>query len=229
MLYALLMIVILLLVYFPSLWVRYVMHKHSVTIEGMPGSGGELAEHLIQRFELEGYKVEMTKSLGDHYDPSCCTVRLSENNYRDKSLTAIAVAAHEVGHALQHHRQETIFELRSKYLPGAQRFQRAGVFILASIPFIAIIIRSPAIIIAIIALSLLLQVIGAMSYLIVLPEEWDASFNKALPILVEGDYIREQDIKAVRSVLTAAALTYFAGALANVLNIGRWLMVILRR
>jgi Zn-dependent membrane protease YugP len=228
MLYALLGIVITFAVYFPSLWVRYVMHRHARQIDDMPGTGGELAEHLIQRFELEGYTVEVTSTLGDHFDPGDCVVRLSENNYNGKSLTAIAIAAHEVGHAIQHQRQEKIFQLRSKYLPSAQRLQNIGVFILAAVPFIAILVRSPGIIMAVLGVSLLLQTIGALSYLIVLPEEWDASFNKALPILLEGDYIQDEQIGAVNSVLKAAALTYFASALAHVLNIGRWLMVLRR-
>ena len=67
-----------------------------------------------------------------------------------------------------------------------------------------------------------------MAYLIILPEEWDASFNKALPILIEGDYIGQTDIPAVRRILQAAALTYFSAALANILNISRWLLLFRR-
>jgi Zn-dependent membrane protease YugP len=75
---------------------------------------------------------------------------------------------------------------------------------------------------------LLLQLAGALAYLIILPEEWDASFNKALPILIEGDYVDESAIPTVRKILKAAALTYFSAALANVLNIGRWFMILRR-
>ena len=76
--------------------------------------------------------------------------------------------------------------------------------------------------------SLLLQLIGALAYLIILPEEWDASFNKALPILMEGEYVAEDQLPNIRNVLRAAAITYFASALANVLNIGRWLLLLRR-
>jgi Zn-dependent membrane protease YugP len=62
----------------------------------------------------------------------------------------------------------------------------------------------------------------------VLPEEWDASFNKALPILKQGQYVEKHDLPKVKKVLRAAALTYFAGALANVLNIARWLLILRR-
>ena len=82
--------------------------------------------------------------------------------------------------------------------------------------------------IGVIAVSLLFQFVGALAYLIVLPEEWDASFNKALPILIEGKYIESDQQQAVREVLKAAALTYFAAALASMLNIGRWLLILRR-
>ena len=77
-------------------------------------------------------------------------------------------------------------------------------------------------------ISLLLQLIGALAYLIILPEEWDASFNKALPILMEGEYVAEDKLPNIRNVLKAAAITYFASALANVLSIGRWLLLLRR-
>ena len=76
--------------------------------------------------------------------------------------------------------------------------------------------------------SLLLQLVGALAYLIILPEEWDASFNKALPILMEGEYVAEDKLPNIRNVLKAAAITYFASALANVLSIGRWLLLLRR-
>ena len=95
-------------------------------------------------------------------------------------------------------------------------------------PIIAIVLRSPVAVGVVVALSLLLQLGGALAYLIILPEEWDASFNKALPILIEGEYIEASQIPAVRKILKAAALTYFAAALASVLNIGRWFMILRR-
>jgi len=229
LLYILATLLLLGCVYLPSLWVRWVMHKHGKQIQDMPGTGGELAEHLLRHFDLKGYKVEQALANVNHFDPSAQAVRLSPENYAGKSLTAIAVAAHEVGHALQHHRQEKIFELRKRYLPTAKRFERVGVLLLWALPILGFLLKTPAVIFGVIALSLTFQLIGALSYLIVLPEEWDASFNKALPILIEGEYIQQQHVEPVRSVLKAAALTYFAGALANVLNIGRWLMVLIRR
>lgn len=227
MLFVLLTALLLLFVFGPSLWVRYNMHRYSKTIEGMPGTGGELAEHLLQRFGMDGFVVEQTEA-GDHFDPSAKAVRLSAENYAGKSLTAVAVAAHEVGHAIQFFKRESIFELRAKYIPMAMRFKRWGILLLTAAPVAALVFRAPAVVFLLIAISLLFQVIGTLAYLIVLPEEWDASFGKALPILIEGDYVPSTHIEPVKRVLKAAALTYFAGALADILNIGRWL-ILLRR
>ena len=220
--------VLAILVYVPSFWVRHIMAKHSKEIAELPGTGGELAKHLIERFELTGITVEEAAPNTDHFDPAGPVVRLSPDNFNGRSLTAVAVAAHEVGHAMQFHRGEKIFELRKRYLPLATKLNRVGVVIMMTIPFIALLIRMPLVIGGVIALSLLLQLAGAFAYLIILPEEWDASFNKALPVLIEGEYIEQAHIPAVRQVLKAAALTYFAAALANVLHVGRWFMLLRR-
>lgn len=220
--------ILAILVYLPSFWVRHVMSKYSKELEDLPGTGGELAAHLVKRFELEGISVEETDPMRDHFDPQDKAVRLSPDNFNGRSLTAVAVAAHEVGHAIQFHRKEKIFELRSRYLPTANALNRAGIAIMWLFPVIGLLLRSPFAVGMVIALSILLQLTGAFAYLIILPEEWDASFNKALPILKEGDYVEEQQIPAIRKILKAAALTYFSAALANVLNIGRWLLVLRR-
>ncbi len=216
------------LIYLPSFWVRRVMIAHSAEDTQIAGTGGELAKHLIDRFKLEGITVEETGAFKDHFDPRDQAVRLGPDNFHGKSLTAVAVAAHEVGHAIQFHRQEKIFELRKKYLPTAQALSNAGIAIMWAFPVIAIVLRSPFAVAAVIITSLILQLAGAMAYLIILPEEWDASFNKALPILIEGEYVDSGKIAAVKKILRAAALTYFAAALANVINIGRWFMILRR-
>ena len=228
MIFLILAAVLAALVYLPSVWVRHVMSKNGKELNDLPGTGGELAEHLIKRFELSGIKVEETEPFRDHFDPREQAVRLSPDNFNGKSLTAIAVAAHEVGHAIQFHRKEKIFELRRKYLPITHVLNRAGIAIMWSFPVLGLVLRSPSAIGIAVGFSLLLQLIGALAYLIILPEEWDASFNKALPILVEGKYVGEDQLPNVRSVLKAAAITYFASALANVLNIGRWLLLFRR-
>jgi len=226
--YLILTLLLALLVYLPSLWVTLVMRKHSAERSDIPGTGGELASHLIERFELGDIKVEETTDRNDHYDPSNLTVRLSPSNYQGRSLTAIAVAAHEVGHAIQFQRQEPVSQLRNKFVPTALLFKKSGVILMTLLPLVGILARAPSAVFALIALSLGLQLLGALFYLVVLPEEWDASYKKALPILLEGDYVAEDDIPAINSILRAAALTYFSAALADLVNIGRWIMILRR-
>ncbi len=228
MIFGILAAILAVLIYLPSFWVRRVMVHYGGDRSEIPGTGGELAQHLIDRFQLDGIAVEETDPMRDHFDSSVPAVRLSPENFHGKSLTAVAVAAHEVGHAIQFHRQEAVFKLRSKYLPLAAGLNRIGIALMWTLPLVGFLLRAPFAIAMVVGLSLLLQLAGAMAYLIILPEEWDASFNKALPILIEGEYVEKENIPAVKRILKAAALTYFAAALANVLNIGRWLLVLRR-
>ncbi len=102
MIYILPIIFIFLLIYGPQLWVTHILKKHHKQIDGMPGTGGELAKHLIERFKLIGVKVEEGKSdQDDCYSPDRNVISLSPEVFQGKSLSAVAAAAHEVGHAIQ--------------------------------------------------------------------------------------------------------------------------------
>lgn len=92
--FLLLIVIVLLIVFLPQWWARRVFSKYSIPQDHIQGTGGELAEHLIERFKIEGVTVEETEEGNDRYDPESKTVRLSPKNYRDKSLTAVAVATH---------------------------------------------------------------------------------------------------------------------------------------
>ena len=213
----------------PQLWIRWVFFRYKTDLPNLPGTGAELARHLLKRFEITTVVVEESMPGRDHFDSAAAAVRLSPDNYHGKSLTAIAVAAHEVGHAIQWHRKEEIFRLRSRFIPLALKLQRIGFALLSLSPIIGIVTRHPAGIAAPVAGGILMALCGAATYLIVLPEEWDASFNKAMPVLQQGDYISDEQIPAVKRILRAAALTYAAGALASIVQLWRWLPALLRR
>jgi Zn-dependent membrane protease YugP len=213
------------LVYAPQFWVGHTMRRHSADRPDFPGTGGEMAQHLVERFELKGVGVEATDK-GDHYDPESRTVRLSQANYQGASLTAVAVAAHEVGHALQHHRGERGLALRQKLVGVAMVTDRiASVFFIAA-PVLAILLRTPGALLGMAVIGIGLLGIRVVVHLVTLPVEYDASFNKALPILREGGYLAEDDIAGARSVLKAAAFTYVAAALTSLLNLARWIRVL---
>lgn len=213
----------------PQLWIRWVFFRYGNDMPGIPGTGGELATHLLNRFEIKDVIVEKTDPNRDHFDSGTPAVRLSPDNFDGKSLTAVAVAAHEVGHALQWHNKETVFRLRSKYIPLAKRLQQIGFLLLSLSPLAGLLTRVPVAAAIPFIGGLLVTLCGAATYLIILPEEWDASFNKAMPILIEGEYINKEQEFATRRILRAAALTYAAGALASILQFWRWLPLLLRR
>ena len=220
----LIIILFLLMIFGPNLWVKYILKKHHKPREGMPGTGGELALHLIQRFKLEGVIVKLGKINEDHYDSIKNTVCLSPEVYQGKSLTAVAVAAHEVGHAIQFNHNEPVSKLRKKYLHKAHVIQHYGVIILMSIPLVGLIFRIPHLALLTAFVGIITMFASVLMYVAILPEEYDASFKKALPILQQG-YIPEEHLPAVRQVLKACAYTYVAGALADILRLWRWLTI----
>ena len=228
MLALLLILAILIAVFGPSIWVRVVMHSNATEIAGMPGTGGELAAHLVERLGLDGVTVE-TSTIGDHYDPTDRVVRLSAGNYEGRSLTAVAVAAHEVGHAIQHHRGDRHLAARTRLAPVANQVAKFGVYAISIAPVIGLITRHPVPFSLIALLGVSGLVARVIVHVVTLPTEWDASFGKALPILIEGQYIAPGEEQVVKKVLRAAALTYFAAALADVLNLVRWAAILLRR
>ncbi|MCK7595820.1 zinc metallopeptidase [Microbulbifer sp. CAU 1566] len=225
MIYALVTLLIAALIIGPQLWVRFVLWRHSKEISDMPGSGAELAEHLIERYELEGVKVVKAGKDENYYSPAEKIVALSPEVYHGKSVTAVAVAAHEVGHAIQFCREEPISRLRDKYLGRAGQIQKIGGFILLAAPILTLLIKSPVIFLWIGVIAVITMLASALMYVAILPEEYDASFNKALPILREG-YLPEHLLSKAHSVLKACALTYVAGALLDVLRLWRWIRFI---
>lgn len=225
MLYFIALIFIVVLVYAPQLWVRYILRKYHAPIEDMPGTGGELAQHLIDRFQLEGVNLREGREDEDHYAPDTKTVCLSPEVFHGKSLSAVAVAAHEVGHAIQFSRNEAVSHLRQRYLGKAHFIQQFGIYILMSLPIVGAVLRIPHLALLTAVIGVLTMLASVLMYVAILPEEYDASFNKALPILDEG-YVPEEHMVAVRQVLKACALTYVAAALADILRLWRWLAIL---
>lgn len=219
------LVLLLALVYGPQLWVRWVIKRHHRPMAGMPGTGGELAQHLIDRFELEGVSLVKGADGEDFYQPATQTVSLSPDVFDGKSLSAVAIAAHEVGHAIQFSRREPVSRLREKYLGKAHRLQQAGIYLMAAMPVAIMVFRLPQAGLLTAAIGIGTMLISVLMYVAILPEEYDASFNKALPILKEG-YVPQEYMPAVKRVLRAAALTYVAAALADILRLWRWLAIL---
>lgn len=225
----LLILLLLAAVALPGLWVKRVLKKYSEPADRYraQGTGAQLARHLLDRFELHEVAVEKTPA-GDHYDPQAKAVRLTEGNYDGCSLTAITVAAHEVGHAIQDARNETLFINRARLARLAARAQKFGSLFMIAAPVVMLITRAPGMTFVFLAIAIGSMLLGTMVHLITLPVEFDASFNKAMPMLQSGQYLHEGDLPHANRILKAAALTYVAASLASLLNLGRWLAVLRR-
>ena len=219
---------LLLLVLGPQWWAQYTFRRYADVLPRIPGTGGELARHLLDQFGMPDVVVEKGKPGGDHYDPERRAVCLSPDNHDHNSLTAVAVAAHEVGHAIQHQRNEPMLVLRHRLVKVAQTTQQLGAGAMFLMPVAIAITRAPSAGLIMAAIGLGSMASATLVHLVTLPVELDASFRKALPILMAGDYIQAEDEAAVRSVLRAAAFTYVASSLASLLNLARWLAFLRR-
>lgn len=223
----LLLLIVLAILLGPQLWTRRVFAQYRGHREDYPGTGGDLARHLLDRFNLPHVKVETTE-VGDHYDPMAKVVRLTPDNFGGKSLTAATVAAHEVGHALQDQAGYKPLQERTRLIRVAQGAEKMGSVVMIGIPIVAALTRSPAGGLLVFLAGLATMSIGALVHLITLPVEWDASFRRALPVLEQGHYITRDDLQGARRILTAAALTYVAASLGGLLNIWRWITLLRR-
>jgi hypothetical protein len=221
-------LVILLLVFGPQLWTRYIFKRYSTPIDELPGTGGELARHLLDRFDMHDTRVELTESESDHYDPRDKTIRLSEQVFNGKSLTAVTIAAHETGHALQHMTHYKPLYLRWKLAGIVSIAEKIASIMLISTPFLAMLTRMPVLSIITLAGGITILLMPVVFHLLTLPVELNASFGRALPILAQGNYLPKSALPIARRILTAAAFTYLAASLASLLNFYRW-MAFLRR
>ena len=226
--FIILTLLVLAVIFGPQMWAQYTFRRYSKPSPAIPGTGGELAQHLLQRFDMHEVKVEKTERQGDHYDPTRKVVCLSTSNYDDNSLTAVAVAAHEVGHAIQHHRNEAMLTLRTRLAMLALLAQKLGAAAMMAMPLVIFISRAPSSGLLMLVIGFGSLLIGTLVHLITLPVEIDASFGKALPVLLKGEYIRKEDEAAVRQILRAAALTYLAASLSSLLNLWYWLRLLRR-
>jgi Zn-dependent membrane protease YugP len=228
MLILLFILLLLAVIFGPQWWAQRTFKRYATPREDIPGNGAELARHLLKVLDMPHVKVEQTDADNDHYDPNDKTVRLSPNNFNDKSLTAITVAAHEVGHAIQDHRNEPMLALRGKLVGMANHVQRLGAGLLMLIPVVAVLTRSPVLDLLFFLAGIASMGVVTLVHVVTLPVEIDASFNKALPILFEGNYINEKDRTAAQRILKAAAYTYVAASLASLLNLWRWIAILRR-
>lgn len=222
-----LIIVLLILVIGPGLWVKRVMAQYHRPQDRYGLSGGETARKLLDSLGLEHVRTEMTKN-GDHYDPGEKAVRLGGENFHGKSLTAITIAAHEVGHALQDAQGFAPLRWRTRLVRWVGPVEKTGAVLMMATPLIIGITRAPVAGLLMVVGGLLTLGSAVVIHILTLPTEFDASFGRALPLLKEQDVLYTSDERHARRLLKAAAMTYVSASLMSLLNIARW-WAILRR
>ena len=222
-----LILIVLAIVFGPGIWVKRVLARYSTPEDRYSGTGADLARHLLDENGLRHVAVETTE-YGDHYDPQDKAVRLTEDKYNKRSLTAITVAAHEVGHAVQDAEAYAPLRIRGALVKASQKIEKIGAGALIISPFIGAVTRAPGLGLVMFAAGFLTLATSTLVHFATLPTEIDASFRRALPQLEKHNILIEVDKPHARRLLMAAALTYVAASLMSLLNIARW-MAILRR
>ena len=185
-------------------------------------SGRDMARQIMARNGVTDVGVEAVGGvLSDHYDPGKKLVRLSQDNFAGSSISAIAVAAHEVGHVLQHHEGYVPLQLRSSMAPvvGFASMAAGPLFLVG----LLLGVRTP--------FSGLLMDVGivffagaVLFHLVTLPVEFDAS-KRALEQLTSTGAVMPEEVAGAKKVLDAAALTYVAAAAMAALQLLRFIMI----
>ncbi|MDO8493802.1 MAG: zinc metallopeptidase [Deltaproteobacteria bacterium] len=208
-----------------SLWATTKVKSNFAKYSKIPSSGGltgaEVARRILQANGIHDVEVEPTRShqflgmggdgiIDDHYDPRTKKVRLSPQVFEGNSQAAIGIAAHEVGHAIQHAVGYSAFKLRSTIAPAAALGSNMSYFFL----MFGFIFHS----MGMIKIGILMFSIAVVFQFITLPVEFDAS-RRAKKLLVQYNLASGSDAVGVAKVLDAAALTYVAAAAAALLNL----------
>jgi Zn-dependent membrane protease YugP len=207
----------LILSIYASMKVRSTFAYYSEIPNSRRLTGREAAEIILRSIGLDNVKIEpIPGTLTDHYDPTTKVLRLSEPVYSEPSVAALGVAAHEIGHAIQHATGYYALALRSSLVPVAN----IGTNLAFPLFFLGFIFGSSSLMnIGILAFSL-----AVLFYLITLPVEINAS-KRAQEVLLSLGLVTQREAEGVKKVLNAAALTYLAAALTALLNLLRLILL----
>lgn len=212
-------ILLLIIPIWAQMRVKGAYKKYSQVHASSGMTGAQVARKILDENGLYDVRIEETHGvLTDHYDPRSKVVRLSTDNYHGTSVAGAAVAAHEVGHAMQDAEDYAFLRIRHSLVPVASFGSNASFFlILAGILMGA----SGFILLGIIAMAA-----AVLFQLVTLPVEFNAS-SRAMEQIVSSGVIRNDEERDTRKVLNAAALTYVAGALVALLELVRFILMYL--
>src|SRR5690606_16929439 len=151
---------------------------------------------------------------------------LLPQHFGKRSLAAVVIAAHEVGHAMQDATAYGPLTARTRMARQADKIQKVGSVVMIAAPVMMILSKSPHIMLMQMGLGILILGSTVFMHAVTLPVEFDASFRRALPLLNTGNYISDRDMRSARQLLRAAAFTYVAAAAVSLLDVMRWIRVL---
>lgn len=206
-----------------AIWAQHLVkstfNKYSKIRSAAGMTGGDVAERLLQESGLNDVQLEEVEGkLTDHYDPRTKTLRLSTSISKSQSVAAIGVAAHEVGHAIQHKMAYGAFHVRQSIFPVAN----LGSTLAFPLFFIGFLFsRSSTLLMD---TGIILFCGAVLFHVVTLPVEFNAS-SRALVLLRSRGYLAEEEVNQAKKVLQAAALTYVAATAVAVLHLLRMLIL----
>ncbi|SEO52122.1 hypothetical protein SAMN04488134_108126 [Amphibacillus marinus] len=214
--------ILILVAFLVAMWaqskVRNNFYKYSRVQASAQVTGLQVARRILDQHGLYDVAIERSGrgDLSDHYDPRSKTVRLSGPVYSGSSVSSLAIAAHEVGHAIQHANGYAMLKFRTALFPAANIGSRMGPWLL----LLGFIMAYPPLVgvgVGLFAAAVLFQ-------LVTLPVEYDAS-RRAKHDLLSLGLVTGQEQRGVANVLNAAALTYVASTLIAVLQLLKFVMI----
>ena len=221
----LILAVVFALALLPQMWVKRVIARHGDERADFPGTGGEFARHILDEMKLSNVKVEET-NLGDHYDPDAKAVRLLPQHLNGRSLSAVVIAAHEAGHAMQDATGYPPLAARSRLAKQALRMEKVAAVVMLAAPIVMALAKAPHVVLIEVMVGVMIFALSILMHAVTLPVEFDASFRRALPVLKAGRYLEDRDMPAAKEILRAAAFTYVAAAAMSLLDVVRWFRVL---
>lgn len=210
--------IIILLPLYAQFKVKSTYNKYSKVRSTSGMTGAEVARLILDQNDLQDVKVvESQGFLSDHYNPITKIVALSPHNYREASVAGTAIAAHEVGHAIQDKEAYAALRLRHRLVPAANLTSKASwIFIMIGIIFSSMN--------ALLGIGIALLAVGVVFQLVTLPVEFNAS-SRAMNQIVSLGIVRNEEEPHAKKVLSAAAMTYVAAAAVAVLELVRLLLI----
>ncbi|PLV60241.1 zinc metallopeptidase [Thermotoga sp. KOL6] len=207
----------LLLALWAQMRVQAAYTKYSKVRSSLGLTGYELARRLLENAGIYNVKIEIVSGfLTDHYDPVRKVLRLSPQNFKGTSVASLGVVAHEVGHAIQDAEKYPLLALRNMMVPAATTGSYLAwiIFVLGFLFYTPFLIR----------LGIILFSLVVLFTLVTLPVEFNAS-RRAVKLLETSMLMPEYELKGVKEVLGAAALTYVASSLTAFLQLLRMIIL----